>query len=116
MCGRYGHLGDANLHLNIALENYDESVREKIEPFVYEVTSDLKGSISAEHGLGVMKGEHIHYSKSPEMVQLFGRIKTMFDPNGIMNPYKYLPQASSHQSTATANTSSAINNADIVSS
>ncbi|KAG0100104.1 hypothetical protein BGZ93_004260 [Podila epicladia] len=50
------------------------------------------GSISAEHGLGLMKASHLHYSKSPSMIGLMKRIKQLIDPNGIMNPYKYLPK------------------------
>jgi hypothetical protein len=42
----------------------------QIEPFVYERTSTQRGSISAEHGLGLMKAEKIHYSKSPEAVSV----------------------------------------------
>lgn len=53
----YGHLGDGNLHLNIMSD--DSSVAADIEPFVYEFTSQRSGSISAEHGLGLMKGEKI---------------------------------------------------------
>ncbi|KAG0293495.1 hypothetical protein BGZ98_002150, partial [Dissophora globulifera] len=49
------------------------------------------GSVSAEHGLGVQKNNRLHYSKSPSMIQLMRKIKHLIDPNGIMNPYKYLP-------------------------
>ncbi|KAG0055442.1 hypothetical protein BGZ83_008584 [Gryganskiella cystojenkinii] len=51
-----------------------------------------RGSISAEHGLGISKNEHLHYSKSGPMIKLMKRFKDMIDPNGIMNPYKYLPE------------------------
>jgi FAD/FMN-containing dehydrogenase len=51
-----------------------------------------KGSISAEHGLGVMKPHMIYYSKQPLLVELMKSIKKIFDPNGILNPYKVLPQ------------------------
>lgn len=47
-----------------------------------------QGSISAEHGLGVAKNEFLGYSKSPVMIQLMKKFKTMLDPNGILNPYK----------------------------
>ncbi|KAF8410542.1 hypothetical protein HHK36_003073 [Tetracentron sinense] len=67
----YGHLGDANLHLNISTPQYDDTVLAQIEPFVYEWTSKQRGSISAEHGLGLMKANEIHYSKSPETVNAF---------------------------------------------
>ncbi|XP_011083168.1 D-2-hydroxyglutarate dehydrogenase, mitochondrial isoform X1 [Sesamum indicum] len=87
----YGHLGDGNLHLNISTRQYDDSILTKIEPFVYEWTSKHRGSISAEHGLGLMKANKIHYSKSLETVQLMADIKKLLDPNGILNPYKVLP-------------------------
>jgi len=48
------------------------------------------GSISAEHGLGVMKAPHIGYSKTPESIELMKGIKKMFDPKGLLNPYKYV--------------------------
>ncbi|XP_062187023.1 probable D-2-hydroxyglutarate dehydrogenase, mitochondrial [Phragmites australis] len=89
----YGHLGDGNLHLNILSSKYDDNILAQIEPFVYEWTSAQRGSISAEHGLGLMKAEKIHYSKSPEAVQLMASIKKLLDPNSILNPYKVLPQS-----------------------
>ncbi|XP_049931668.1 D-2-hydroxyglutarate dehydrogenase, mitochondrial isoform X2 [Nymphaea colorata] len=89
----YGHLGDGNLHLNVSVPEYDDKVSAKIEPFVYEWTSKHRGSISAEHGLGQMKANEIHYSKPVEAVQLMASIKKLLDPNGIMNPYKVLPQS-----------------------
>ncbi|KAK0603564.1 hypothetical protein LWI29_006294 [Acer saccharum] len=89
----YGHLGDGNLHLNISAPQYDDKILAQIEPYVYEWTSEHKGSISAEHGLGLMKANKIFYSKSPETVQVMGSIKKLLDPNGILNPYKVLPQS-----------------------
>jgi D-lactate dehydrogenase (cytochrome) len=47
-----------------------------------------QGSISAEHGLGVAKNEFLGYSKSPVMIKMMKTMKKVFDPNGIMNPYK----------------------------
>ncbi|EFJ37439.1 hypothetical protein SELMODRAFT_76083 [Selaginella moellendorffii] len=92
----YGHLGDGNLHLNISAPDYDEKASfffqllAKIEPFVYEWTAAHKGSVSAEHGLGFMKAHAIHYSRSPETVELMRKMKAMLDPNGILNPYKVI--------------------------
>lgn len=88
----YGHLGDGNLHLNIVTPKHDENVLAQIEPFVYEWTSNHRGSISAEHGLGLMKADKIHYSKSSETVEMMVSIKKLFDPKRILNPYKVLPQ------------------------
>ena len=56
-----------------------------------EYVRDAKGSISAEHGIGLQKAEFLGYSKSPEMIRAMRLIKNAFDPNGIMNPYKVLP-------------------------
>src|SRR5579862_9517569 len=49
------------------------------------------GSISAEHGLGFAKNKYLEYSKSKENIEMMRRIKQVFDPKGLMNPYKYLP-------------------------
>ncbi|GKV41551.1 hypothetical protein SLEP1_g49064 [Rubroshorea leprosula] len=89
----YGHLGDANLHLNVSAPKYDDKILAQIEPYVYEWTSKHRGSISAEHGLGLMKANKIFYSKSPKTVQLMTSIKNLLDPNGILNPYKVLPHS-----------------------
>ncbi|KAJ6989923.1 Ubiquitin-conjugating enzyme [Populus alba x Populus x berolinensis] len=86
----YGHLGDGNLHLNVSAPRYDDKILAQIEPYVYEWTSKHRGSISAEHGLGLMKANEIFYSKSHETVQLMASIKKLLDPHGILNPYKAL--------------------------
>ena len=80
-----------NLHLNITSPQYSEEVTNHIEPFLFEYTSECAGSISAEHGLGLMKNRHLHYSKSASAIALMRSIKTLMDPNGILNPYKTLP-------------------------
>ncbi|KAI9685035.1 MAG: hypothetical protein M1822_005427 [Bathelium mastoideum] len=86
----YGHMGDQNLHLNIATRRYDKQTEHELEPFVYEWVAKRNGSISAEHGLGLAKKHYIQYSRSPTMIELMKQIKHLFDPNGIMNPYKYI--------------------------
>jgi (R)-2-hydroxyglutarate---pyruvate transhydrogenase len=53
-------------------------------------TASHKGSISAEHGVGLMKLHALHYSKSKESIVLMKRIKKLFDERGIMNPGKVL--------------------------
>ncbi|RIA88114.1 hypothetical protein C1645_695403 [Glomus cerebriforme] len=87
----YGHIGDGNLHLNITAKSYDPEITNLIEPYVYEWTEQHNGSISAEHGLGLMKANYLRYSKSPSMISIMKQIKQNIDPNGIMNPYKFLP-------------------------
>ncbi|GLC43157.1 hypothetical protein PLESTB_000857000 [Pleodorina starrii] len=87
----YGHIGDGNLHLNISAPRYDDGLLSLIEPYVYEYVSRHNGSISAEHGIGLMKAQCLSYSKGPVAVELMRRIKEVVDPYGIMNPYKVLP-------------------------
>uniref|UniRef100_H2ZNH5 D-2-hydroxyglutarate dehydrogenase, mitochondrial n=1 Tax=Ciona savignyi TaxID=51511 RepID=H2ZNH5_CIOSA len=89
----YGHLGkcDGNLHLNVTCPQYNQTIASAVEPFVYEWTAKHKGSISAEHGLGFKKRNYISYSKSNESITMMKKIKKLFDPNGILNPYKTLP-------------------------
>ncbi|KAH8288268.1 hypothetical protein KR044_010637 [Drosophila immigrans] len=89
VCG-YGHLGDSNLHLNVSCEKLTDEIHERVEPFVYEYTSKLRGSISAEHGIGFLKKDYLHYSKNPVAIDWMRDMKKMFDPNGILNPYKVL--------------------------
>ncbi|KAJ5089037.1 FAD-binding type 2 [Penicillium argentinense] len=86
----YGHMGDSNLHLNVAVRKYDKEVEKAIEPWVYEWIQKRQGSISAEHGLGIAKREYIGYSQNDTMVKLMKQLKNLYDPNGIMNPYKYI--------------------------
>lgn len=87
----YGHIGDGNLHINIIADKFDPAVEAVIEPYIYEWLAKVNGSISAEHGLGRMKGEKIGYSKSPASVAIMKDIKHLFDPENLLNPYKYLP-------------------------
>ncbi|KAG2190258.1 hypothetical protein INT46_010883 [Mucor plumbeus] len=87
----YGHVGDGNLHLNIAASRLESNVSALIEPYLFEWVAKHQGSISAEHGLGVAKNEFLGYSKSPVMIKMMKTMKNMLDPNGILNPYKYLP-------------------------
>ncbi|KAK7189012.1 hypothetical protein DPSP01_004119 [Paraphaeosphaeria sporulosa] len=86
----YGHMGDANLHLNVPVRRFDKTVEKALEPYLYEWTSKRNGSISAEHGLGLSKKPYVGYSKSETMIKLMKQIKNLYDPNGILNPYKYI--------------------------
>lgn len=90
----FGHLGDGNLHLNIHTPGEFrkcEAVSDLIEPFVYEWVRDRRGSVSAEHGIGFMKPNVLHMSKTQPMIHLMHGIKALLDPNNILNPYKVLP-------------------------
>ncbi|AGO11240.1 AaceriACL021Cp [[Ashbya] aceris (nom. inval.)] len=86
----YGHFGDGNLHLNVAVREYTKQVEAALEPFVYEFVASKHGSISAEHGLGFQKKNYISYSKSPQEIKMIKDIKHHYDPHAILNPYKYV--------------------------
>lgn len=76
----YGHMGDANLHLNVAVRRYDKRVEKELEPFVFEWVAKRNGSISAEHGLGISKKPYIGFSRSETMIRLMKQIKDLYDP------------------------------------
>lgn len=86
----FGHMGDGNIHLNIPVTKYVKEIEEALEPWVYEWVSKHNGSISAEHGLGIMKKPYIGYSRNETMIKLMKQIKDLYDPKGIMMPYKYI--------------------------
>jgi FAD/FMN-containing dehydrogenase len=89
----YGHIGDGNLHLNI-LKPDNLSVAafsERCAPVsseIGELVAQFNGSISAEHGIGLLKKDYLHYTRNEQEVELMRGIKRVFDPNGVMNPGK----------------------------
>ena len=92
----YGHIGDGNLHMNV-LRPVDmapdefESRCKVISDQTYAVTQRMGGTISAEHGLGLLKNQWLDRVRSTEEIQLMRGMKAVFDPNGIFNPGKLLP-------------------------
>jgi FAD/FMN-containing dehydrogenase len=91
----FGHAGDGNIHYNCGKNERDDASRffgesPDVNHVVYEVVNALGGSISAEHGLGVLKVDEIKRYKSPLEMELMRRIKRTLDPDGIMNPGKVL--------------------------
>ncbi|KAI7899913.1 uncharacterized protein BX663DRAFT_488899 [Cokeromyces recurvatus] len=93
----YGHVGDGNLHLTIPALRDDQELTEKVDRFVYEWTAKYQGSISAEHGVGLMKSPYLAYTKSCTMINTMRKIKDLFDPHQIMNPYKVFPTESQEE-------------------
>ena len=91
----YGHIGDGNLHLNI-LKPAEMEAEEffakcaKVNHEVFEITHNMQGSISAEHGVGLLKRDYLQYTRSSEEIAYMRALKAVFDPNGIMNPGKML--------------------------
>jgi FAD/FMN-containing dehydrogenase len=91
----YGHIGDGNLHLNIlkpaALDGADFYERcHRISPRIFEIVARHGGSISAEHGVGLLKRDFLAYTRSPAEIAAMRALKQVFDPHGIMNPGKLL--------------------------
>jgi FAD/FMN-containing dehydrogenase len=83
----FGHAGDGNLHVNA---KYPPAVdkTEDVTKLVYGITADFAGSISAEHGIGLLKKPYLGYSRSPVEIELMRAIKRVLDPNRILNPGK----------------------------
>ncbi len=89
----FGHIGDGNLHIDILKpdgmdkEEFIKKCKES-DKTLFSVVSKYEGSISAEHGVGMLKRDYLTYSRSPEEVAIMRGIKKVFDPNGILNPGK----------------------------
>ncbi len=90
----FGHLGDGNLHLVVAVGDGSAAAREAVEAIVYAGIAARGGSISAEHGIGLEKRDHLHHSRSPAELALMRTLKRALDPGGILNPGKVLPGGS----------------------
>jgi FAD/FMN-containing dehydrogenase len=93
----YGHVGDGNLHFNVSepAGGVDSvafrALGPRISAAVYALVEQFQGSISAEHGIGQLKRAELARHKAAVDLDLMRRIKQAFDPNGIMNPGKVLP-------------------------
>ncbi|MBD1367282.1 FAD-binding protein [Mucilaginibacter sp. ZT4R22] len=88
----YGHCGDGNLHVNIIKAGMsDEDWNNKLKAGIteiFELTVSLGGTISGEHGIGVVQKEFMSLKYTPIHFALWKGIKAVFDPNGILNPGK----------------------------
>ena len=91
----FGHVGDGNVHFNVSEPPgtgggaFLEQIA-AVNHAVYEIATDLGGSISAEHGLGQLKREAVRRYKTDIEMELMQRVKDALDPQGIMNPGKVL--------------------------
>ena len=91
----FGHLGDGNLHYNVSqpigADTADYLARwHEVNAVVFEIVLRMGGSISAEHGIGVLKRDELPEVKDKTAIELMRSIKAMLDPKGIMNPGKVL--------------------------
>jgi glycolate oxidase len=93
----YGHAGDGNLHVNIIKgtmtdDNWKTEVPKGIRE-IFELTVSLKGTLSGEHGIGLVQKNYMDIAFSKVHLELMERIKAVFDPNNILNPGKIFPDA-----------------------
>ena len=92
----HGHAGDGNLHVRIKKEGQENSWQnETIKPILrelFELVKSLGGSITAEHGVGLVQKDFLNIVYSEKHIQLLRDIKKVFDPNGILNPGKIFDQ------------------------
>lgn len=91
----FGHIGDGNLHVNVmkpeALEKADFLAQTKAaDADLFALVRAHHGSISAEHGVGLLKKPYLHFSRSPEELRLMRAVKLALDPRGLLNPGKIL--------------------------
>ncbi len=86
----FGHAGDGNFHVSIMIKDTPED-RAKAEEAVKDIFAEtvrLGGTLSGEHGIGTSKAAYIHMELSPEVIATMKSIKSLFDPNNILNPGK----------------------------
>jgi FAD/FMN-containing dehydrogenase len=92
----FGHLGDGNLHFNFQSPHPGDdkpflALWEEMQLVVHDVVKEFGGSISAEHGIGVMKRDVLPRYKSHEELDAMRALKAAFDPRNILNPGKLVP-------------------------
>ena len=84
-CFTFGHLGDGNLHF-VVVGPAGPEARSMVEEIVYRPLAARRGSVSAEHGIGIEKHAWLPLSRSVEEIALMRRLKHALDPRGILNP------------------------------
>ncbi|MBN1212397.1 MAG: FAD-binding protein [candidate division Zixibacteria bacterium] len=90
----YGHAGDGNLHVNILSLGTDPEETAQIDKLVdllLKKALQLGGTISGEHGIGLAKREYLKYEFDPATLEAMCSVKSIFDPNDILNPKKMFP-------------------------
>lgn len=90
-CIWFGHIGDGNLHINVLPKpNTKDFAKQAVAlaDVLSELLSDFRGSISAEHGIGLLKKNQLSCTRSALELSFMKTIKKAFDPDNIMNPGK----------------------------
>ncbi len=81
----FGHAGDGNLHIGVHHE-HTPGKRDEFEKLVYGITGEFGGSISAEHGIGILKRPYLKLSRTAEEIETMRTLKRAMDPHNILNP------------------------------
>jgi glycolate oxidase len=87
----FGHAGDGNIHVNImVMPGDDDELRRahEAERALFEGVVALEGSISGEHGIGLVKAKYLGLELDPQTIEIMKAVKRAFDPQGILNPGK----------------------------
>jgi FAD/FMN-containing dehydrogenase len=93
----FGHIGDGNLHINVLKPDDTSDAEfliqcEHVTKLLAEVLHRFDGSISAEHGIGLVKKAYLGSTRGAAEIALMRGVKRAFDPNGLMNPGKLFDQ------------------------
>jgi glycolate oxidase len=91
----YGHAGDGNLHVNYLWdEEHEQPSVERAIQQLFEDVIELGGTLSGEHGIGVLKAPYLPLEQSAELIALQKDLKRVFDPGNLLNPGKIFPPSS----------------------
>lgn len=94
----FGHAGDGNLHPNILCDRQDAEEMQRVRAAAAEIFAaaiDCGGTLSGEHGIGLLKKEFLEQDLGSDAVDVMKRIKLALDPNTILNPGKIFPTGKS---------------------
>jgi glycolate oxidase len=97
----FGHAGDGNIHVNILMDPEKPDEVRKANNAVtdlFKKVIELGGTITGEHGVGITKAPYMELEFTRPVMDLMGRLKTAFDPNGILNPGKIFNAGSTQDS------------------
>ena len=83
----FGHIADGNIHICAATGDGSIDTHD-LDELVYDCVAEYRGSISAEHGIGLLKREFLGRSRTPEAIAAMRLLKEALDPNKILNPGK----------------------------